>query len=91
MKNCSVVLVILLSCLLLSSIAHADLFMSVSGKVVAADDGAGLPNIKLVLMSQTKGRLAEARTNAQGVFVLRDVPQGMHDILAISEDPFVAS
>lgn len=71
--------------------AHADLYMSVSGKVVAADDGAGLPNIKLVLMSQTKGRLAEARTNAQGVFVLRDVPQGMHDILAISEDPFIVS
>lgn len=71
--------------------AHADLFMSVSGKVVAADNGAGLGGVRLLLMSQKKGKIREVTSNPQGIFILRDVPKGQYEIWPISEDPFVVS
>lgn len=70
---------------------QAELYMSVSGKVIAADNAAPLSGIRVLLMSPEKGKINEVKSNSQGTFVLRDVPKGQYDLLAIPEDPFVVS
>src|SRR6185369_12141931 len=90
MRNCFVLVAIGLS-LFVATVAHADLFMSVSGKVVAADNGAPLSGVTLRLLSPEKGKIAEAKSNAQGVFIIRDVRKGDYSIWAVTDDPFVVS
>lgn len=91
MKNCLTLMVAVGLFLFVTTVAHADLFMSVSGKVVAADDGAPLSGVTLRLLSPEKGKITEAKSNAQGVFIIRDVWKGDYSIWAVSDDPFIVS
>lgn len=77
--------------LIVTTVAHADLFMSLSGKVVAADNGEPLSGVTLRLISPEKGKIAEAKSNVQGVFIIRDVRKGDYSIWAVSDDPFIVS
>jgi hypothetical protein len=70
---------------------HAELYMSVSGKVVRADTGTGLQGINVVLMSPSRGKVTETTSTAQGLFVLKNVPKGIYDLLAFSDDQFIMS
>ena len=71
--------------------AYAELLTSVSGKVIAADDGAGVSAVRVLLMSPQKGKITEAKSISGGFFVLRDVPKGQYDLLAIADDPYLVS
>lgn len=74
--------------------SHAELFMSVSGKVVAADNGAALGGVRILLVSKLepeKGKIAEVKSRPDGVFWLKGIPKGMYDIWAVSEDPYVVT
>lgn len=91
MKNCFALLVSVGLFLFVATVAQADLFMSVSGKVVAADNGAPLSGVTLRLISPDKGKIAEAKSNALGVFIIRDVRKGDYSVWAVSDDPFIVS
>lgn len=66
--------------------AYAELYMGISGKVVEEGSNIPLANVQLVLMSQQKGKMVEAKSDTQGNFALKWIPQGPYDIIAIPQD-----
>jgi hypothetical protein len=70
--------------------SRAELFMSLSGKVVAADNGAPLTGIRVLLMSKEKGKVAETTSSTTGNYIIRDVPKGNYTIATSVPDPFLA-
>src|SRR5690349_5910252 len=63
----------LMSCLLVASVFALDQQqgITVSGKVIAADDGASLPGVSIVL----KGTMQGTTTDAEGKYTIQ-VPDG---------------
>ncbi|MCK5601383.1 carboxypeptidase regulatory-like domain-containing protein [Candidatus Pacearchaeota archaeon] len=71
----------------LPSHVHAKIFVSVSGKVIDAETKEGIKDIKIALVSQLDGEIAStALSNEKGVFILKDVTQGIYNLLGFSDN-----
>lgn len=69
--------------------AQAELFMNISGSVIESAAGVGLQNVKVVLMSKTNGKVAEATSDTTGKFIFQNIKQGVYDLLTSSDDTFL--
>ncbi|MBI4680957.1 MAG: carboxypeptidase regulatory-like domain-containing protein, partial [Nitrospirae bacterium] len=59
-----------------------------SCKVVEEGSNIPLANVQLILFSEGKGRVAESKSGANGSFVIRGLPKGIYQLIALPVDEF---
>jgi len=90
-KRVFIINIICLFLLIIPNISFAELYMSVSGKVVEKNTGTPLKGIKLVLVSWVEGQIAETVSDFKGNFTLKKVPAGSYSLFDELEDNYSIS